>query len=68
LIYLINRYQASGGGVRFNVECNFTPSCSFYAKEALEKKSLFTAVHLIINRLTRCNDRDCVHKSHDPLP
>ena len=35
--------------------CRFHPSCSNYAVEAIEKKSLFMAAYLIIFRLLRCN-------------
>ncbi len=35
--------------------CRFHPTCSNYAVEAIEKKSLFVAAYLIIVRLLRCN-------------
>ena len=35
--------------------CRFHPTCSNYAVEAIEKKSLFVATFLIIVRLLRCN-------------
>ena len=35
--------------------CRFHPTCSNYAVEAIEKKSLFVATYLIIVRLLRCN-------------
>ncbi len=35
--------------------CRFHPTCSNYAAEAIEKKSLFMAIYLIIARLLRCN-------------
>ena len=35
--------------------CRFHPTCSNYAIEAIEKKSLFVAIYLIITRLLRCN-------------
>ena len=35
--------------------CRFHPTCSNYAVEAIEKKSLFVAIFLIIVRLLRCN-------------
>ena len=35
--------------------CRFHPTCSNYAVEAIEKKSLFVAAYLIIVRLLKCN-------------
>ena len=35
--------------------CRFHPTCSNYAAEAIEKKSLFMAAYLIVSRLLRCN-------------
>ena len=35
--------------------CRFHPTCSNYAVEAIEKKSLVVAAYLIIVRLLRCN-------------
>ena len=35
--------------------CRFHPTCSNYAIEAIEKKSLFVAIYLITTRLLRCN-------------
>ena len=35
--------------------CRFYPTCSNYAVEAIEKKSLFIAAYLIVVRLLRCN-------------
>ena len=35
--------------------CRFHPTCSEYAVEAIEKKSLFMAIYLIVVRLLRCN-------------
>lgn len=36
-------------------KCIYTPSCSQYAMDALEKHGTFKAVWLIIFRLLRCN-------------
>ena len=35
--------------------CRFHPTCSNYAAEAIEKKSLLVAAYLILFRLLRCN-------------
>ena len=39
----------------FGPSCRFHPTCSNYAVEAIEKKSLFVAIYLIVGRLLRCN-------------
>lgn len=36
-------------------ECKYTPTCSVYALEVLEKRNIFSALILIIWRLLRCN-------------
>ena len=36
-------------------ECKYTPTCSVYALEVLEKRNIFSAIILIIWRLLRCN-------------
>lgn len=35
--------------------CKFYPTCSNYAKEALEKRHLLSAIYLISKRLLKCN-------------
>ena len=46
--------------------CRFTPTCSEYAKEAIEKKPLFTALFLVIKRFLSCHP---LHKGgFDPVP
>jgi putative membrane protein insertion efficiency factor len=35
--------------------CRFYPSCSVFAKEAIEKESLFRAAILIAKRVFKCN-------------
>ncbi|MBQ3166105.1 MAG: membrane protein insertion efficiency factor YidD [Clostridia bacterium] len=46
--------------------CVFTPTCSEYAIEALEKRSFFVAIFLIIRRLLRCNPLS--KGGFDPVP
>lgn len=36
-------------------ECKYTPTCSVYALEVLEKRNIFSALLLIVWRLLRCN-------------
>ncbi|WDE12181.1 membrane protein insertion efficiency factor YidD [Thalassomonas haliotis] len=64
----IRRYQRGGGSLKyFNLECNFEPSCSEYTYQAIDKYGLVKGVKLGWNRITRCNDPDCVKKHKDPL-
>jgi putative membrane protein insertion efficiency factor len=36
-------------------QCRFTPTCSQYAKEALEKYGIFKGGWMAIKRIGRCN-------------
>jgi len=67
-IQAINWYQSRGGGKRYLVSCNFTPSCSQYAREAMQVYGFFSAMPMIWRRLRRCNDRSMLHPIADPLP
>ena len=49
-----------GGG------CRFLPSCSAYAREALQKHGLCRGTWLAIRRLLRC--RPCGGSGYDPVP
>ncbi len=50
----------------FHKSCNFTPTCSTYAMEALIKFPTWKALILIIKRLIKCNPFH--HLSYDPVP
>ncbi len=65
LIKLIKLYQ---NGISKNTpnSCRFTPTCSAYAVEALNKRGLFVALALIIWRLLRCNP--LCKGGYDPVP
>ncbi|MBQ4810351.1 alpha-hemolysin [Pseudoalteromonas luteoviolacea] len=65
----IRRYQVNGGAkAHFNLSCNFTPSCSQYTYQAIEKYGLMKGGWLGLKRIRRCNDPDCVEVKSDPLP
>jgi len=68
LTWAIERYQAAGGGQRVWVECNFTPSCSEYAKTAIERHGAMSGSKLAVLRLKRCSNRDQVGTTDDPVP
>ena len=66
--HLIERYQRNGGGSKlFNTDCNFEPTCSEYAKQAIESKGLLFALPIIFGRLKRCNDPDKIERDYDPF-
>lgn len=49
----------------FGASCRFTPTCSEYAKEAIEKLPLYKAFPKIIWRLLRCQPFS--KGGHDPV-
>ena len=46
--------------------CRFTPSCSHYGIEALQKHGLIHGSYLTINRILRCHPWS--KGGHDPVP
>lgn len=68
LIHLIEKYQNKGGGEEiFHIECNFTPSCSEYTKQAIKKYGSFKGVILGLKRIKKCNNRESTEKTVDNL-
>ena len=65
---LIERYQSRGGGTHyFATDCNFTPTCSEYAKQAIEHHGLAKGLPVALKRIRRCTHPDLVEKIHDPF-
>lgn len=64
LISIIYIYKQIPG--EFHKYCNFTPTCSTYAIEALIKFSTLKAIWLILKRLLKCNPFH--HLTYDPIP
>ena len=65
----IRRYQHSGGSIKhFATECNFSPTCSHYTYQAIERFGLFKGLLLGAGRIKRCNNPDCVLIKQDPIP
>ncbi len=65
----IEAYRLRGGGGRhFAVACNFTPSCSVYAHQAIARYGFLRGAHLALGRVRRCTVRDQVGKIDDPVP
>ena len=46
--------------------CRFTPSCSVYSIEALEKHGAAAGSYLTVSRIARCNP--WCEGGHDPVP
>ncbi|MBQ3231167.1 MAG: membrane protein insertion efficiency factor YidD [Clostridia bacterium] len=46
--------------------CRFTPSCSAYAIEAIEKRGIFVGLLLALYRILRCNP--FCKGGYDPVP
>ncbi len=65
-IFIIKLYQLTLSPLLGFYKCRFTPSCSQYMIEAIEKKGLIKGFFLGIFRLLRCNP---FYKKtgHDPL-
>lgn len=64
MIKLIRFYQKIPGN--FHNSCRFTPTCSSYAIEALEKRGFFVGSFLTIRRILRCNPWG--GSGYDPVP
>ncbi|HCH27950.1 MAG TPA: membrane protein insertion efficiency factor YidD [Ruminococcaceae bacterium] len=65
LVWIIKIYQ-KGVSPRKISCCRFTPTCSAYAVEALEKHGLFVGLPLVIWRVLRCNP--WCKGGYDPVP
>ncbi|MEW6993323.1 membrane protein insertion efficiency factor YidD [Colwelliaceae bacterium MEBiC 14330] len=69
ILNVIRYYQKTGGSEKhFAISCNFTPSCSEYTYQAIEQFGVVKGIALGFQRIRRCNDRDCLSVSEDPLP
>ncbi len=65
----IEAYQRRGGGARhFAVACNFTPTCSVYARQAIDECGFLHGARLALGRIRRCTVRDQVDTIDDPVP
>ena len=64
LIKLIRLYQKIPG--EFHNNCNFTPTCSNYAIEAIERFGSIKGSYLAFKRILRCNPFGKM--GYDPVP
>jgi len=68
-IRCIEYYQSKGGGKKLlNVDCNYIPSCSEYAKESIRRFGFYQGGFLAFKRICSCNHPDLVHQINDPVP
>ncbi|MEG1458898.1 MAG: membrane protein insertion efficiency factor YidD [Acetivibrio sp.] len=66
LIFLINLYRSYISPLKGRPTCIYTPTCSSYAIQALEKYGVFKGSYLAIRRILRCHP---FHKGgYDPVP
>lgn len=63
---LIRFYQTTLGPVLSPLACRFTPSCSTFAYEAIEKRGLRQGIGLAVRRLVRCHPFG--GHGYDPVP
>jgi hypothetical protein len=69
ILRAIRYYQNTGGSEKhFAISCNFTPSCSEYTYQAIERFGVIKGLALGLRRIKRCDDPDCVSVIEDPLP
>ncbi len=65
-ILLVKLYQKYISPLKRNSSCIYTPTCSSYAIEALEKYGAIKGMYLTIRRILRCHP---FHKGgYDPVP
>jgi len=69
ILSAIRYYQKTGGSQQhFATSCNFTPTCSEYAHQAIMRFGVLKGISLGVKRIHRCNDPDCVESIVDPIP
>lgn len=66
LIILIKLYRKFISPLKGRPTCIYTPTCSLYALQALEKYGIIKGSYLAIRRILRCHP---FHKGgYDPVP
>ncbi len=66
LIFLINLYQGYLSPLKRTPTCIYTPTCSQYALEAVEKYGFFKGSFLAVKRILRCHP--FAKGGYDPVP
>ena len=62
---LIKLYQILLSPI-FGNQCRFSPTCSNYSKEAIQRHGSLKGICLTIRRLLKCHPWG--NKGHDPVP
>ena len=65
LIWLIRFYQAAISPL-LGPACRYTPTCSQYAIEALQKYGTFKGIYLAVRRIASCHPWG--GRGYDPVP
>ncbi|MCH5242507.1 MAG: membrane protein insertion efficiency factor YidD [Muribaculaceae bacterium] len=65
LIYLVKFYQCAISP-HFPAACRYTPTCSTYAVEALQKHGVIKGSWLTVKRIARCHPWG--GSGYDPVP
>lgn len=66
IIFTIRLYQKYISPLKRTPSCIYTPTCSAYAIEALQKYGVIKGLYLAARRILRCNP---FHKGgYDPVP
>lgn len=65
LKFMIRGYQLALSPI-LGGSCRFTPSCSVYASEAIDRHGAFRGSVLAIKRIARCHP--LCHGGYDPVP
>ena len=66
MIAPIRLYQRFLSPLKGVPTCRFSPTCSSYAIEAVEKRGVVTGFFLAVWRVLRCNP--LCRSGHDPVP
>ena len=66
MIFLINLYRKSISPLKGRPSCIYTPTCSQYAIQALEKYGFLKGGFLAVKRILRCHP--FAKGGYDPVP
>jgi putative membrane protein insertion efficiency factor len=66
LIKMIRFYQVCISPYKGNIHCIYTPTCSQYAIEALQKYGVVKGLWLSVKRILRCHP--FAEGGYDPVP
>lgn len=66
LIRILKLYRKFISPLKGRPSCIYTPSCSLYAIQALEKYGIFKGMYLAVRRVLRCHPFR--EGGYDPVP